>query len=258
MDTLTASLGLESLSMRIICLHGSRQSAQIFQKRLKTLLKKVKSIAQLHFIDAPHDDVCIKRFKRMMQHQTFDAVSNAAAAAGSSLCWWLPGAVTGEPHPEWAAQWDASYALLNKTMADAAAAGEPFDGVLGFSNGAAAAAMLLSHQAEGIPPLRFALLAGGYAPAQLLGREPLDIPCLQLQGATDEFISPEQAQELELLFTGAQIHRHEQGHCVPQRSVDTAVIIDFLRAQMPAVPHWRPAEQSARQNNSASAEEPEL
>jgi len=54
------------VKLRILVLHGSRQSAEISAKRLKTLIKKAKDVAEFIFIDGPH----------LLENER---------------CWWLPG-----------------------------------------------------------------------------------------------------------------------------------------------------------------------
>ena len=118
------------------------------QKRLKTLIKKCGDLAELHFIDGPF----------VLSEQVGDEEQE------EQRCWWLPGLARGEPHPDWPQQWEQSHAIIVEEMKRAVEAGRAFDGVFGFSNGAAAAAMLLSSPVLAEIPLRFALFAGGYLP----------------------------------------------------------------------------------------------
>ena len=107
-----------------------------------------------------------------------------------------------------------------------------FDGVLGFSNGAAAAAMLMAREP---PPLRFALFAGGYLPTALLDHLPIAIPSLHMMGSADELVPVEDSLRLQGLFDRPRQVLHEQGHIVPQRSAQMAEILSFLRDQIGAV-----------------------
>jgi len=114
-------------------------------------------------------------------------------------------------------------------------AGVPFDGVLGFSNGAAAAAMLLASPMpaeEVVPALRFALFAGGYCPNALHDMPPLALPSLHMVGTGDDLVTPEDSAKLAALFERPRHLVHEQGHIVPQRSSDSAIIVGFLRDQI--------------------------
>ena len=223
--------------MRILCLHGSRQSAAILQKRCKTLLRKSAAVADLVFMNAPH----VRPVSAGEKGRSEAAGQGAQDPGGReglgedvTYCWWLPGLAKGESHPEWEAQWHVSREALMRVLGDASAQGQPFVGILGFSNGAAAAALLLAAPPPaGCPPLRFALLAGGYLPNILAGTcAQLDIPSLHMHGTADTFITEQQAQQLRRLFEGPQVLAHEQGHVIPQRSADTAVIMAFLREQL--------------------------
>ena len=136
-------------------------------------------------------------------------------------------ACTGEPHPDWPAQWATSKALLFRTLQEAAEESRPFDGVLGmcalrmhththarpagFSNGAAAAATLLAEAVDGeFPPLRFGLFAGGYLPSHLVGAPPVAVASLHMVGAADEMVPPEQQRQLQDLFEAPRVYCHDQ------------------------------------------------
>ena len=203
--------------LRILCLHGSRQSAAILQKRLKTLVRKSAAIAELVFIDAPHvrpvlageearSETGGHAPQELEDRERGGGAEREGPGEENSFCWWLPGLAKGEVHVEWAAQWDTSREALTRVLEDAAAEGRPFDGVLGFSNGAAAAALLLAAPPAACPPLRFALLAGGYLPHSLADTHRLlDIPSLHMHGAADTLIAPQQAQQLQSLFEDPQV-----------------------------------------------------
>lgn len=219
---------------RIICLHGSTQSADIFCDRLKTLQKKLRGAASMHFVDAPHQ-------------------VEGTEGGTPSLCWWQRGAQRGMPHPGWSAQWEASLSSLCGALRDAAAAGRPFDGVLGFSNGAAAAAMLLAEiarNARDAPQLSFALLSAGYLPAALApspSKEApvLAIPSLHLVGIADDQVTPAQAAELQQIFEAPALLVHEQGHVVPQRARDSDTIAQWIRCQA-SLPSAAPVTSTSR------------
>jgi hypothetical protein len=71
--------------------------------------------------------------------------------------------------------WRESLDVLERTFADRG----PFDGLLGFSNGAAAAFLLARHAAArpvAFPGLRFVVLAGGYRPEPLALLAPPSLP----------------------------------------------------------------------------------
>lgn len=204
----------EGVLPRILCLHGSYQSGEIFSGKLKMLQKRLRGFAVLHFVDAPH-------------------IPEDASEGDPGRCWWQKGAQRGQPHPHWAEQWAASQNVLWGVLRDAESMGRPFDGVLGFSNGAAVASMLLaSHVEFGSPTSpRFAILCAGYLPVALQGAQALDVPSLHVVGNEDEQIPLEQARPLQQLFLQSQEYLHDQkGHLVPQRAADCEVFVNFIRA----------------------------
>lgn len=212
----------EAVLPHILCLHGSYQSGEIFSGKLKMLQKRLRGIAVLYFVDAPH-------------------VPEDASGGDRGRCWWQKGAQRGQPHPHWAQQWASSQDILRGALRHAERVGRPFDGVLGFSNGAAVAAMLLAGLADsGSPALpRFAILCAGYLPTALQGAQALDVPSLHVVGSADEQVPLEQARPLQQLFLQAQEYLHDQGHLVPQRAADCEVFVNFIRAwsqaqQLPA------------------------
>ncbi|CAK0807998.1 unnamed protein product [Prorocentrum cordatum] len=110
--------------------------------------------------------------------------------------------------------------------------GAPFDGVLGFSNGAAAAAVLLSelHGAGGVPAPRFAILCAGFLPPALVGAPRLPIASLHVVGRNDKRVPLEQARQLQGLFVEPEELLHEREHLVPQRSPETEAVASWLSA----------------------------
>ncbi|KAF8071272.1 GTP-binding protein [Scenedesmus sp. PABB004] len=139
-----------------------------------------------------------------------------------------------------------------------------FDGVLGFSNGAAAAFLFAAHAAahpERFGSLRFVALAGGYVPeplgkllppALLRRRDggdgggggdvapasrlaaPLPFPSLHMMGSNDPLMSVEDSEQL----AAVQLV-HDSGHAVPQQSRWTQEMLKFILpfAEVPLVRH---------------------
>eukprot|EP00929_Paragymnodinium_shiwhaense_P121236 TRINITY_DN9340_c0_g1_i1.p1 TRINITY_DN9340_c0_g1~~TRINITY_DN9340_c0_g1_i1.p1 ORF type:complete len:410 (-),score=61.96 TRINITY_DN9340_c0_g1_i1:269-1498(-) len=210
------------LSPRILCLHGSTQCGQVFQSKLKMLDKRLRQrlVARLSFIDAPH----------LCDDEEADSPSRDTARR----CWWKRGAQRGQPHPDWAAQWTASRQVLWQALRAAEDEGDAFAGILGFSNGAAAAAILLTSLLENDAPspVKFAIFCAGYLPNAIAdGSTKLAVPSLHVIGSADEQISLPQARQLQELFQGnyAKEFLHEQGHQVPQRANDCDAFIDFIQ-----------------------------
>src|SRR5262249_24589066 len=97
----------------------------------------------------------------------------------------------------------------------------PFDGVFGFSQGAALAALLMGMSAlAGQPPLACAMIVGGFATggathAPLYAALRADArPTLHVVGRRDGIVPPERSRALAACFGRAQVVEHDGGHVV--------------------------------------------
>lgn len=112
----------------------------------------------------------------------------------------------------------------------------PFDGVLGFSQGAAFVAMLCSLQEQKLEPefnFRFAILVAGFPSAckehQKFYQPPLQIPSLHVFGLEDRVIPDNMSRELLPSFQDPQVLTHPGGHFVPAASAHRQTYQDFLK-----------------------------
>ncbi|KAJ6797533.1 uncharacterized protein M6B38_123400 [Iris pallida] len=106
----------------------------------------------------------------------------------------------------------------------------PFDGLLGFSQGATLSALLIGYQAQGKvlkdhPPIKFFVSISGSkfrdpSICDVAYRDPIKVRSLHLIGAKDWLKLP--SEELASAFESPLILRHPQGHTVP-RLDETAV-----------------------------------
>ena len=118
-----------------------------------------------------------------------------------------------------------------RLWAEAANTSEPFDAILGFSQGALTAATFVAHlQANDLPLPRAAILCGGFRipfPIEAAPfwppREPLRVPSLHVIGVRDTVVAPCRSEELVRDFADAETHTHEligsprayAGHVLP-------------------------------------------
>ena len=144
----------------------------------------------------------------------------------------------------------ASLAFLERLWGEAAAEGRPFDGVLGFSQGAFTAGLLCAHlqnnRPELVPP-RFVVCCCGLMrpwPPQAQAWWPpavgaLTTPSLHATGQEDTVVARVRSEELARLFSGAERFEHHlrghpaayRGHVVPWRShQEGAAFFDKLAA----------------------------
>lgn len=116
----------------------------------------------------------------------------------------------------------------------------PFDGVLGFSQGAALAAVLaaLGAQDAAAPQFGFAIVIGGFA-----SRDPrharafeveggIAVPSLHVIGRRDGIVSPQASHALAARFRAAHVVEHDGGHVIPGNAgAATAGFLDAIARQ---------------------------
>jgi len=106
----------------------------------------------------------------------------------------------------------------------------PFDGVFGFSQGAAFTGLLAGMRQASATSVRFhfAMMVGGFkndAPqhAELYERRFM-LPSLHIIGRTDGIIPPHESEDLAAQFENPVVLRHSGGHIIPG---DPAVVDGF-------------------------------
>jgi len=132
----------------------------------------------------------------------------------------MPGQRPGTRHPVTISGWEDARATIRGAMHEHG----PVFGLMGFSQGATAAAMYASSCAvDGeLPAPRCVLCVAGFMPrddaaAARLQRDGVALPTLHVLGEQDEIISRERSEELAKVCThaGSRVHVHPGGHLVP-------------------------------------------
>jgi predicted esterase len=179
--------------VRILGLHGYHGSAALLRRQAEPLARALAPVAELVCVDAP-------------------------ALADGDFGWWH--AAPGGRYRGWTRTrtWLAAYL----------AAHGPFDGVLGFSQGAALAALLVAERAD----FRCAILIGGFASrdprhARLFERAAgIATPSLHVLGRSDPVVPPEASRGLASRFRAPVIVEHPGGHVI----ADTPAVHAAARA----------------------------
>ena len=107
---------------RILCLHGYAQNADFFRQRTGALRKGLKSVADFSFVDAPHP-------------ATAEFLGDVPEERGSALGWFNVGETEPGARPAISANYVGVEAGLDRIKSAIEQDG-PFDGILGFSQGA--------------------------------------------------------------------------------------------------------------------------
>ncbi|KAF6800333.1 dihydrofolate reductase [Colletotrichum sojae] len=228
---------------RILMLHGFTQSGRLFRAKTGTIEKTVAKAfpgVELFYATAP------------IAVPAEELPPGPPQKQGSAWAWWRAQDPRGE--------FEGLEQGL-QCIADLLRLQGPFDGVVGFSQGAAAAAMLTALLEPGRrdafasvragdrnaiafpaafadvehPPLRFAICYSGYAsecPSYAAFYSPaIATPTLHFVGSQDTVVEESWTQDLAARFRPGMpsIVLHTGGHVVPPGKREVAVVVDFIR-----------------------------
>ncbi|KAJ7701829.1 serine hydrolase FSH [Mycena rosella] len=212
-----------AVARTVLVLHGYSQNAAIFSKRLGALRKQCGKSVDFVFLDGPIILQPTDLFGSAPQ-STLESLDSSEAAQSEARAWWTWNTNKSEPIglPE-------SLEVLRDILKT-----RTFDGVLGFSQGAAAAALLAAllerpHSYPPFlvdgkpphPPFKFCVAVAGF---QLGGSiagpifdTPYSTPTLHIIGTTDVVVLEERSQKLVDVSTHARVETHDGGHFVPSK-----------------------------------------
>lgn len=203
----TSSFG----KIKVLCLHGYSQNAAIFRDRSGGFRKPFKkNVFEMHYAEGPFG--CTAKGED-------PAIADADL---TQRAWWR-----GHSGMETYDGWAETRANLAEVWRE-----EQFDGIIGFSQGAAAAAMLAAE----LRP-RFAIFVSGFVPRDADAASSLlegvkGVPSLHVYGSADELVVPERSRALSELFADATILEHPGGHMTPSGAPIRAQVKEFLSANL--------------------------
>ncbi len=213
--------------LRILCLHGYHGSGRALRSQMGGLVQELEPLAELVFVDAPS--------LAAGDHGWWHAVSDESAPASDD-----PG-VDGprRRYRGWARTREAIVARF--------AAEGPFDGVFGFSQGAALAGLLVGLRSAEVRedpehPLRFdfAIMVGGFPSndpelARLYrARESYALPSLHVLGRADGIVPMSGSRALAARFAAPVVVEHGGGHVIPSEARVRDAIRAFLEERIAA------------------------
>ncbi|XP_047491263.1 esterase CG5412-like [Penaeus chinensis] len=197
--------------LRILCLHGYGQNANVFQEKLGGFRRFVKHLASFSFLSAPHP-----------------LDSPISVEKVEERAWWL--------------KKDENEMIIYRGFEESVLAIErhvqscgPFDGILGFSQGATMVGLLcgLKQQKKLNFDFKFAILFAGFCSRsqahQEIYKEQIILPSLHVIGETDQIIPIEEGERLTGHFLNPTILRHKGGHHVPSSGPQKDVYRDSYR-----------------------------
>ncbi|XP_076766412.1 esterase OVCA2 [Xylocopa sonorina] len=194
--------------LRILAIHGYAQSDNMFKSKLGSIRKGFKKEIDFMFLRGPHKVPMKSNF----------GIDEAEDGYG----WWF----NTEDHifkatipSDLAVGFEDSIALVKKTFDECG----PFDGILGFSQGAAFATILCFMQQRNLLQIKFdfAIIISGFKslckPHEIYYDGRISIPSLHVYGRTDQVIPTEMAKEISEMFINKTSVVHEGGHYIPSK-----------------------------------------
>ena len=209
--------------MRILCLHGYHGSGDVLRRQMQALMVGLESRVELVYLDAP-------------------------SLSGGDFGWWhavSAGSARGEGDPGvgHARMRYEGWERTRKAIVSAFEEQGPFDGVFGFSQGAALAGLLVGLRAQGGVPtpeqpltFDFAILVSGFASndpahAALYARKAsYALPSLHIVGRSDGVVPASDTRELAARFGAPTLLEHGGGHVIASDPSTRAGVGAFLEA----------------------------
>ncbi|XP_033495489.2 esterase OVCA2 [Epinephelus lanceolatus] len=218
--------------LRLLCIHGYRQNGSSFREKTGALRKLLKKQVELVYVSAPHS---VQQARSEAQEKE-NGSDPGPGGDEDPRGWWFSDiharSFSAQQQCEESLGLDDSVAAVR----EAVKVQGPFDGILGFSQGAALVAMLCSLQEQKLEPefsFRFAILVAGFRSAceehQKFYNLPLQIPSLHVFGLEDRVIPDNMSRELLPSFQDPHVLTHPGGHFVPAASAHRQTYQDFLK-----------------------------
>ncbi|KDD73675.1 FSH1 serine hydrolase [Helicosporidium sp. ATCC 50920] len=237
--------------LRLLCLHGYLQTGDAFRVKSGSLRKALRSRAELIYMDAPHVAPPLPKMYLFPHRPTADddgdccagaaptnpsqEPSHAPAPEAPGRCWWFARDGSNPGLRPSQAQETDGWPEARAAIAEALIRHAPIHGLLGFSQGAAAAALFLCENPSAASKLDCLILASGFVPADpelsaavhAGAAAGLKLPSLHIMGQRDAIIPSERSRLLKGLCTDASLLEHPGGHRLPNA---TGADRDVLRA----------------------------
>ncbi|KZT05383.1 FSH1-domain-containing protein [Laetiporus sulphureus 93-53] len=247
---------------KVLMLHGYAQSATIFSKRMGALRKTCGKDVELVFVDAPYvlTPVDMAYLSTLSNNSSLEDLGAPEAVkeqdpALAPRGWWK-----AEADRNLARGLDDSLAALRDILAK-----DHYEGVFGFSQGAAMAAILAAllerpqaHPPFLIdgkpphPPLGFCIAVAGFRPrsplADTIFSPSYSTPTLHVLGRTDVIVVEERSKTLIDISDNKRVVHHDGGHFVPSKAPWRNFLRSYMKDPLGDIPAPGPA--AASQNAS--------
>lgn len=207
--------------LKVLCLHGYRQNETVFRERTGALRKLLKKDAEFVFISAPH---------------VIPEPENLARPPNEQERGWFfskpEKAYKGIDQTDTCIGLEDSLEYLQTIFKEKG----PFDGVLGFSQGACLLSLMSSSrykETHGPFKYRFAIFFSGFKslliPHEGLYSSLTSLPTFHTIGRTDGIIPFQMSVDLTNLFVDPIIYAHSGGHYIPATPDLRSALQGFLQ-----------------------------
>ncbi|KAF8331367.1 serine hydrolase-domain-containing protein [Cantharellus anzutake] len=210
--------------VRVLCLPGYSQNKNVFHKKFAAIEKYCGKSVEFVIIDPPIE---LKPSDVAGAAPAFDSIANFDEPELTPRAWWLSN--------ETRTVYFRAEESIKYIWDILAAQSVPFDGVLGFSQGAAMAAMTVAllerpHHFDYLstdgkpphPPLRFGIYVSGFKPidskvTSIFNDDKLKTPSVQILGRNDVIVGIKRSQTLIDACEHPRVMWHDGGHFIPAK-----------------------------------------
>jgi len=201
--------------LRILAFHGMKQNSVLFRSRTRQLRIAIREFAEIVYVGGPHQYQAQPNASAAINA---DSITEISSVASDARCWW---------HTVEKEDGTVEYQGLEDTVqfVDNIFNKEgPFDGILGFSQGAALSGILAAIQPRHSIKFSFMIEISGFAGRTEIHRPLFEqgitgMPSLHIYGLADTLISPERTQKFAECFSepSAVVSKHEGTHFAPNK-----------------------------------------
>lgn len=215
---------MKETKLRVLAFHGYRQNPEVFKKSMNLLEKELSMWVDFKYAHAPYEVLLV---------ENPDDLDLGEKLSKKQYGWFFNrenltnrGIRKGGPAIGYEKTIELVESIFDKYG--------PFDGILGFSQGACLAGLLcdLQHRHLIKAKFEFAIFIGGFKSKCLPHLKYFDstihLPSLHVIGDCDEIIPRTMSNELAESFEHPVFLRHEGGHCVPTSPQDIQKYKEFF------------------------------
>ncbi|KRT81624.1 hypothetical protein AMK59_5538 [Oryctes borbonicus] len=215
--------------LKILCIHGYRQNAEVFKQKTGSFRKMVHKWAEFTYITAPHKVLFVNNLET-------DEIDVQQSPDTEQYGWFFNrddhtfrGIRKGGP----AIGFEESISIVEEAFK----LHGPFDGILGFSQGGCFTGLLCDLQQRNLLNFNFnfAIIASGFKSGSLphlkYYEDLINLPSLHIYGENDDIIPTEMSVALRDCFESPMIITHPGGHYFPATAAQKQGYQEFFKSR---------------------------